>query len=165
MYKKYFIIILLINLQIFEHHTKDYYLNKNDEKEKPLIMSLFFKRKLGEENVKQQIENFIIAGYDTTATTMSYTILLLAMHPDIQDQVFNELRTVYEAQDEETTYAHFRDLNLLDRVIKESMRLFPVAPSISRTAGCDIPVSNCVIPKDTFVLLSIYTMHRVIIFA
>lgn len=111
--------------------------------------------------MKQQIEIFLMAGYETTAATTSYTILMLAMHPHIQEKVYDELHTVFDTQDEETTYEHIQKLHLLDRVIKETMRLFPIAIGIFRSVTADTQLTTCVVPKGTSVMLSIYTMQRV----
>lgn len=125
------------------------------------IIPLYFKGRLSEEILKQQIETFLMAGYETTASTISFTILLLAMHPHIQDEVFLELLSVYDTQNEETTNEHIQKLHRLNRVIKESMRLLPVGSIIERTATADIPLRNCILPKNTIILMSFYTMHRV----
>lgn len=125
------------------------------------ILSLYFEGKLTEEMVKQQFETLLMAGFETTASAISFAILMVAMHQDIQEQAFNELRSVYDSQDEETTYEHIQKLHLLDRILKESMRIFPIAYLIGRTPTADIPLSNCVIPKGIKITILIYTMHRV----
>lgn len=43
------------------------------------------------------------------------------------------------------------------------MRMFPVAPFLVRTATADTPVSNCIIPKNAIVMLSIFNLHYVMI--
>lgn len=114
-----------------------------------------------EEMVKQQIDVLLIAGHETTASTIAYVILMLAMHPNIQEQVFDELRSKYDSPDQETTYEKMQSLHLLDRVIKETTRLFPVVFGFSRTPAVDIPLKNCVIPKGVSIILPVYTAHRV----
>lgn len=58
------------------------------------LFGLFFSGKFSAELVKEQIETVLIAGNETSALTLSYTILLLAMYPEIQDRLYTELRTV-----------------------------------------------------------------------
>lgn len=58
------------------------------------LFHLFYSGKFNEQVVKEQIETVLIAGNETSALTLSYTILLLAMYPDIQDRLYNELRSV-----------------------------------------------------------------------
>ncbi|XP_031632667.1 cytochrome P450 4C1-like isoform X2 [Contarinia nasturtii] len=124
------------------------------------FIPLYIEGKMSEELVKQQIESFLIAGYETTGSATAFAILALAMHPHIQEQVFDELRLVYESQDEETTNEHIQKLHLLDRVIKETLRLFPTVPNILRSTSDMVSISDCTLPKDTSVILSIFTMHR-----
>lgn len=125
------------------------------------LWRLFFAGKFSEQIVKEQIETVLIAGNETSALTLSYTILLLAMHPQIQEKLFTELRSVYDSQDEDTSYERLQQLPYLDRVLKEGMRLFPVAPFIVRTAIADTPISNCVIPKGAIIMMSIFNLQRV----
>lgn len=112
--------------------------------------------------VKQQIEVLLIAGHETTASTIAFTTLMLAMHPHIQEHFFNELHSMYDTQNERTTYEHIQKLDMLDRVLKETMRLFPPFYLFSRTSTTDISLESCVIPKGVDVVMPIYTMHRVI---
>lgn len=157
--------------QVFNQKTKAYLSNNNNTQKENVeklsggpqlpIIPLFVEGKLGEEMVKQQIEIILLAGHDTTATTAVHTILMLAIHPQIQEQLVDELHSVFDAQDEATTYEHMQKLHHLDRVIKETMRLFPVAPFIERTATADVPISNCILPKNSLIPLSFYTMHRI----
>lgn len=159
-------------LQVFEEETRSYLKSKKNDmlqdivtkpstKSQFPIIPMLFEGKLSEEMVKQQIEILLIAGYDTTASTISFAILMLAIHPKIQEETFNELRSIYSSQDEETTYEHIQKSFLLDRVLKESMRLFPVAAHIGRTASTDLPISKCTIPKGSTVIALIHAMHRV----
>lgn len=124
------------------------------------LFRLFFSGKFSEQIVKEQIETVIIAGNETSALTISYTLLLLAMYPEIQNRLFSELRSVYETQDEDTSYEHIQRLPYLDQVLKEGMRMFPVAPFIVRTATADTPVSNCIIPKGAIIMMSIFNLQR-----
>mmetsp|Transcript_22642 Transcript_22642/g.34213 ORF Transcript_22642/g.34213 Transcript_22642/m.34213 type:complete len:525 (-) Transcript_22642:60-1634(-) len=93
----------------------------------------------------------LFAGQDTSAATLSWTLHLLSLHPDIQNRLANEVQS---AQD-------FTKLPLLDAVLKESMRLYPVAPFVVRHLTQDISVSDKVIlPKGAFACIWIYSLHR-----
>lgn len=161
----------LNRLQVFDAKTNAYLETNNNTFEElenphqnsdcPLIPPCV-EGKLSDEVVKQQFDILFIAGHDTTASTIAYAALMMAMHPKIQDQVFNELNSIYSTQNEDTTYAHTQKCAILDRVVKETMRLFPSVYLFSRTPRIDIPLKNCVIPKGSTVALPVYTMHRVI---
>lgn len=127
----------------------------------PLI-PLCIEGQFSEELVKQQIDVLLVGGHETTGSTIAYAILMLAMHPDIQEQVFRELRSKYDSPDQETTYEKMQSLNVLDRVVKETTRLFPAIFAFSRTPAVDIQLKSCVIPKGVTVIMPVYTAHRVI---
>ncbi|XP_055299855.1 cytochrome P450 4g1-like [Sitodiplosis mosellana] len=124
------------------------------------LLELYFTGKLDDRIIRDQIETIVIAGNETTALSLSYITLLLAMYPNIQEKVFEELRSVFDSQEEEMTYEHIQRLPYLDRVIKEGMRVLPVVPFMMRTATADTQISDCIIPKDAFILMSIYNLHR-----
>lgn len=125
------------------------------------LLDSYFAGRCSEKIVKEQMETVLLAGSDTTALTISYAILMLAMHPNIQDCLYDELHSVYDAQNEETSFEQLQNLPFLDRCLKETMRLFPVASVIGRSANIDIPISTCTIPKEAIITLSILTLHRV----
>lgn len=87
------------------------------------------------------------------------------MYPEIQERLFRELRAAYDTHDEQTSYERLQQLPYLDSVLKESMRLFPVAPFIVRNAIADTPISNCIIPKGAIIMMSIFNVQRVRIFS
>lgn len=144
-----------------QNTSDDYYNNNLPKKTQLPILQLYLEGKLTEEMVKQNIETLLMAGFETTASAISYAILMVAIHQDIQEQVFAELRSAYDSPDEQTTYDHIQKMPLLDRVLKEAMRLFPIAYMIGRTPTADIHLDSCVIPKGIRVTVLIYTMHRV----
>lgn len=141
--------------------------NVNDESfKKPqilvdLLLDLIQSGKIDEKTALDEIETILIAGNETTALAVSFVILILAMHPEIQENVYDELRTVYNSQDEDTTNEHFQKLSYLDRVIKETLRLYPVGPFMIRKAMADIQLSKCTVPKNTYITLSLFNLHRV----
>jgi len=124
------------------------------------LLQLYYGGQFTEKIVKEQIETVVIAGNETSALTLSYVLLMLAMHPHIQERVYDELRSVYDTQTEDSTYEQIQKLPYLDSVLKEGMRLFPVAPFLVRTVCADIQLSNCTAPKDAFIMLSLYNLHR-----
>lgn len=135
-----------------------------EKKPQILIEKLFKLRNDGEfdENIiKEQIETILVAGNDTSTATISFAILMLAMHPEIQERVFRELYSIFENENENISENHLNRMPYLDLVLKETLRLFPAGPYPFRSATADVPIGNCTIPKNAIILLSIYSMQRV----
>lgn len=66
--------------------------------------------------------SLILKGNDTSALATSHAILLLAMHPDIQEKAVKELEEVYENEDSETDYEKLSKLPYLEMVVKEASK-------------------------------------------
>lgn len=90
------------------------------------LFELHFNGKLDDKIIRDQVETIVIAGNETTALSLSYIILLLAMHPTVQEKVYEELQMVFDSREEEATYEHIQRLTYLDRVIKEGEKIHEV---------------------------------------
>jgi cytochrome P450 family 4 len=67
----------------------------------------------------------------------------LAIFPEIQEKVFQELHDVLPSQDCEITAEDLNKLVYLDWTLKESMRLYPLAPILLRYCTGDVQVGKC----------------------
>lgn len=84
---------------------------------------------------------------------------MLAIHQDVQDRVYDEIRTHVDDLDQ-LDYDTLTKLDYTERTIKETMRMFPLAQGILRETDDDIQLSKCVIPKGSVLLLGVFKMHR-----
>lgn len=115
---------------------------------------------ISHENFKDQLGVIIVAGLDTSATTIYATLLLLAINQKHQKLVVDELRSIFDTADCEVTHAHLAGMQYLDRVIKESLRIFPPVPLIARKTTADIQLANGTIPTDSMLFIHIMKLHR-----
>ncbi len=113
---------------------------------------------MSDELIRDQLFTMFIAGHDTSAALLAWSLALLASHPESLARAHAEVDTALGA--DTPTYAHTRQMPYLDRVIKESLRLYPPIHLGSRIAATDIPFREFLIPAGTRVLYSIYLAHR-----
>ena len=112
-----------------------------------------------DDDIMSEMNTFLFEGHDTTAAGISWTLYLLGLHVDIQKQCREEIRSVLG--DRKTI--EWRELDALEfttMCLKESMRLYPPVPFISRLINEDIKVDHYVIPKGTAVSVPITLLHR-----
>ncbi|XP_063852736.1 cytochrome P450 9e2-like [Scylla paramamosain] len=112
--------------------------------------------------ITSQCVLFYIAGYDTTATTLSFLSYCLALHPEIQQKCMAEIDQVLERHNGEITYEAISEMNYLDMVFAETLRLYPPAPRVDRTVTKDytLPGTDITLPAGLKVIISIYSIHR-----
>jgi cytochrome P450 len=118
--------------------------------------------------LKDEAITLLFAGQDTTAATLSWTLHLLSLYPDIQEKLALEVRTVLAQENVASSDQRYvpatavSRMIYLDAVIKESMRLFPVAPFVVRHLDVEIPIPGTEInlPKGSFACIWIYGLHR-----
>jgi cytochrome P450 len=103
---------------------------------------------------------FIIAGHDTTAYTIVWTLIELSRNSHIVDYIRDELDRV-NRDEQDFSVSHLNQLDYLLAVIKESMRLNPVVASGSaRRYDHEIRVQDYVIPRDTSILFPFCVIFR-----
>jgi cytochrome P450 len=108
--------------------------------------------------VREQVLIFLLAGHETTATSMAFALHLLARHPDEQGRVRAELTEVLGERT--PTAADLDQLPLLTRALKESMRLYPAAPIVSRRAVAATEVAGFPLPAGADVVVAPWVTHR-----
>lgn len=100
------------------------------------------------QDIKDQLLNFLFAGYDTTSTGITFTLYNLAAHQQIQNLIKEEI-AVPESK-----------FPVLEKAIKETLRLYPPVWSYAREAIADDVIDGYYIPAKTLVLISSYALHR-----
>ncbi|KAI4482357.1 hypothetical protein M0804_008908 [Polistes exclamans] len=118
---------------------------------------------ISEQDIRDEINTIVLTGSETTAGTLTFLFLMLASFPDIQQLAYDELYDIYGSSNTNDVPITLKDINkmkYLERVIKETLRLFPAAPIIARTLCSDTKVENLVIPKNCTVVFPIFTIHR-----
>lgn len=115
-------------------------------------------RGMSDDNLVDTILTFLLAGHETSAVALTWTLSLLAQARDWQDKVRAEARDV--TGDGPITFEHLDRLALTEQVLKEAMRLFPPAAILARVAAQDCELGGRHVSAGTHVAVPIYAIHR-----
>ncbi|XP_059621811.1 cytochrome P450 4c21-like [Phlebotomus argentipes] len=127
------------------------------------VMEMFKEGKLETMmDVKAHVGINIAAGFETSALTSSYCALMLAMHPKIQQKLYEEIESIFgkDCKNPVVEYEHFDRLEYLDRVLKETLRLFPAGPYAARKVSKDFNLAGHKVPAGVRIMVSIVTVHH-----
>ncbi|XP_037932753.1 probable cytochrome P450 313a4 [Teleopsis dalmanni] len=100
------------------------------------------------------------AAFETTASAIYSALVMLAMHPEIQQRLFEEVLDVFPEKNFNAELDQLDQLQYLDCVINETLRLAPSVSIIGRHVTKDTQVGKDVFPKNTQILISILHLHR-----
>ncbi len=116
--------------------------------------------KFTEASIRDNLALLLLAGFETTANQAAHTILMLAMHPEVQEKVYREINDVFGSNDVEFSGEVLNTLKYLDQVVRETMRMFPIIPMISRQLHDDMVLDGHKIPSGTIIFMNIAALHR-----
>ncbi|WP_409239785.1 cytochrome P450 [Streptomyces sp. PA5.6] len=113
---------------------------------------------LDDREIRDQLLNFIIAGTETSAALVAWTLYLLTGHPHAQQRLHTEVDTVLAGR----TAAHddLPHLPYTYQVLTETLRLFPPAWMVTRTVTEDTQLAGHPLPAGTTLLYSPYLIHH-----
>ncbi|XP_049278494.1 cytochrome P450 4C1-like isoform X2 [Anopheles funestus] len=115
---------------------------------------------LDSEAIEKEIIAIIFAGNETSALTVANTILLLAMHPEVQGKLFNELRINCGLEVENINNETLNRLTYMEMVLKESLRFLPIVPLVARKISEEIDLGEYRLPANINVVIDIFDIHR-----
>uniref|UniRef100_A0A182PZ04 Uncharacterized protein n=1 Tax=Anopheles epiroticus TaxID=199890 RepID=A0A182PZ04_9DIPT len=118
------------------------------------------KQQIDEEGIREEVDTFMFEGHDTTAAAIMFTIVLLANEPEAQERCYKELQDLPDRGSEKPSVQDYQNLPYLDRVIKESLRLYPSVAFISRATTGELVVDGTTFPHNTMAHIHIYDLHR-----
>ena len=102
-----------------------------------------------------------MAGYETSSSAMTYCIYELACNPHIQDKVVDDINATLKKFGG-LTYDSLQEMTYLHKVVQETLRKYPPAPSIHRvcTKDIDLPTTNLHVDKGVDIVIPILGIHR-----
>jgi cytochrome P450/tellurite resistance protein len=115
-------------------------------------------QKMNDQELRNELITMLVAGHETTAIALSWTLYSLSKHPAEARKLREEVvRVVGEAR---PSADHYAKLEYLEMVANESMRLFPPIWLNGRSAIAEDEIDGYVIPKDAMVICSPWVLHR-----
>nr|AGT51299.1 cytochrome P450 [Aedes albopictus] len=117
---------------------------------------------LSDVDIREEVDTFMFEGHDTTTSGISFTLWHLAKYQDVQQKLYEEIDRVLgkDKANADLTNLQIQELEYLDMVVKESLRLIPPVPIIGRTLVEDMEMNGVTIPAGTQISIKIYNIHR-----
>jgi cytochrome P450 len=110
------------------------------------------------QDVQDEVITLLFAGHETTATTLTWTLMLLAQHPEVEFKLREEIQSVLQGR--LPTLQDFSQLRYTEMVIKESMRLYPAAWILGREVISDCQIGNEHLKPGATIYVSPWVVHR-----
>ncbi|CAG8618806.1 394_t:CDS:2 [Acaulospora morrowiae] len=116
--------------------------------------------KMSFDELKNQIMTFLAAGHETTSVATGWALYYLSKDQESQSLLREELMEEFPDKNFVPTFDQINDLEYLNAVVKETLRIVPPVPIVVRKPKKDDVINGYVIPKGTPVFISPNTVHR-----
>lgn len=113
---------------------------------------------MSDGEIRAQVMNILMAGTETTATTLSWVFYELASHPEVEVRVHEEIDAVLQGRP--VTMADLPNLTYTDRVLTEAIRLHTPVWLLTRRSVGSVRLGDVTIHPGAEVLISLPTLHR-----
>ncbi|KAI2474030.1 probable cytochrome P450 4aa1 [Diabrotica virgifera virgifera] len=111
-----------------------------------------------EEDIINEIVTFMLAGQDSVGATIAFSMYYLAKYPEIQDKVLKEISGIDATQ--KISIKELNEMKYLEQVVKETLRLTPAVPIITRVLTEDVTLDETVFPNGTIIFISPFMTQR-----
>ncbi|GLC45871.1 hypothetical protein PLESTB_001447900 [Pleodorina starrii] len=113
---------------------------------------------ISSKQLRDDLMTMLIAGHETTAAVLTWTLHVLSQHPEATEAIRREVDEVLG--DRCPTVEDFRSLRFTTRVINEAMRLYPQPPVLIRRALQDDTFDQYLVPAGSDLFISVWNLHR-----
>lgn len=121
------------------------------------LLSLLVNSEMTDEQICDEVITIILAGFETTANTLSWAFSYLNANPEVYKDLVAESKIISLSDN------FIDDINnskVLDGIVKETLRLKPSLWVLPRMAANDVTIGDKFIPKGANIILSPYVTHR-----
>jgi cytochrome P450 / NADPH-cytochrome P450 reductase len=115
--------------------------------------------RLSDENIRNQVLTFLIAGHETTSGLLSFALYNLLREPHTLARAYEEVDRLLPG-DEPPTYETVMKLDVIPRILEETLRVWSPIPAFNVSAVEDTTLAGYPIPEDQSVVVLLPTLHR-----
>ncbi|MGH8002945.1 MAG: cytochrome P450 [Brasilonema sp.] len=110
------------------------------------------------QQLRDEVLNIFVSGYETTANALTWTSFLLSQNPLVEAKLIEELQTVLRGRT--PTVADLPQLHYTEAIVLEALRLYPPIWLVEREALEDMEIAGYPVPKGTAIFSSPWSIHR-----
>ncbi|XP_067037448.1 cytochrome P450 3A8-like [Acropora muricata] len=116
--------------------------------------------KIDNEDIQAQTLVFLLAGYETSSTTLGFVSYHLALDTQVQDKLRDEIDRLWPGDEETPSYDVLHKMDYLDMVINEALRMYPPGFVLQRDCNEGCTVKGVNIPKGMPIMIPVYAIHH-----
>ncbi|CAH2059475.1 unnamed protein product, partial [Iphiclides podalirius] len=131
------------------------------------FLDIFFdlKETVGDEmmpdkTIRDHVNTLILAGHDTIATAVQFTLILIGSYPKVQERLYMELVDIFGDSIRDVEKDDLTRLRYLEAVLKESLRFYTIVPIVARDVTKDVDLKNYTLKAGGACLLMLHGVHR-----
>lgn len=110
--------------------------------------------------VCEEVDTFMFEGFDTTSMGLTFSLMNLSLHPEMQERCYQEIIKNIEDLNN-LDISKLNKLKYMECFLKETMRLYPSVPVIMRESVQETQLANgLILPPKTFIAIHIFDIHR-----
>ncbi|XP_045450269.1 cytochrome P450 4C1-like [Melitaea cinxia] len=154
--------VIMERKKSYENDKKE--VASGDRKQRLALLDLLLeaesKGEIDLEGIREEVNTFMFEGHDTTATALTFGLMLLADHEDVQERILEEVTSILGDSDRPPNTSELGEMKYLEAVIKEILRIYPSVPFIGREITEDFMLDDIKVKKGAEVVVHIYDMQR-----
>jgi cytochrome P450 len=113
---------------------------------------------MSEQQLRDEVTAVLVAGYESTAVTLTWVFYLLSQHPEVEQRLRQEIGTVLGNRS--PTLADLPSLEYLHQVIAEAMRQYPAFWAMTRETVADDVIGGYPVPARSLIVVSPFVTHK-----
>lgn len=110
------------------------------------------------EEILDQVSMLFLAGHETTASSLTWTLYCLSLDQDAQQKAYNEIISINK--DGKFSISDIKDMKYLTNVFKEALRLYPPVGFFARQSKGEAKIRDKVLQKGSGVVVAPWLIHR-----